>query len=67
MIRQRQSTICELTFPTMVLAIRMNRLRLVVVLEDLMYIYDMSNIRLLHTIETSPNPSGKLLNKRGIT
>ena len=55
---QRQSTICELTFPTMVLAVRMNRMRLVVVLEDLIYVYDMSNIKLLQTIETSPNPHG---------
>ena len=37
----------------------MNRLRLVVVLEDLIYLYDMSNIKLLHTIETSPNPQGE--------
>ena len=42
----------------MVLAVRMNRLRLVVVLEDLIYVYDMSNIKLLQTIETSPNPQG---------
>ena len=42
----------------MILAVRMNRLRLVVVLEDLIYLYDMSNIKLLHTIETSPNPNG---------
>ena len=55
---QRQSTICELTFPTAILAVRMNRQRLVVALEDQIYVYDMSNIRLLHTIETSPNPNG---------
>ena len=60
-ITQRQSTICELTFPTTVLAVRMNRKRLVVVLEDQIYLYDISNMKLLYTIETSPNPNGILL------
>lgn len=55
---QRQSTICELTFPTTVLAVRMNRKRLVVILEDQIYLYDISNMKLLFTIETSPNPNG---------
>ena len=31
-----------------------------VVLEDQIYLYDISNMRLLFTIETSPNPHGKL-------
>ncbi|KAI9836418.1 MAG: autophagy protein [Sarea resinae] len=53
---KRQSTICELTFPTTVLAVRLNRKRLVVVLEDQIYLYDISNMKLLYTIETSPNP-----------
>lgn len=55
---QRQSTICELTFPTTVLAVRMNRKRLVVTLEDQIYIYDISNMKRLSTMETSPNPNG---------
>ncbi|CAF9903347.1 MAG: autophagy protein [Gomphillus americanus] len=54
---KRQSTICELTFPAAILAVRMNRLRLVVVLEDLIYVYDMSTMKILHTLETSPNPN----------
>ncbi|PWN19794.1 WD40 repeat-like protein [Microstroma glucosiphilum] len=53
---KRQSTICELLFPTTILAVKLNRRRLVVVLEDEIYIYDISNMKLLHTIETSPNP-----------
>ena len=57
-ILQKNSTICELTFPTTVLAVRMNRKRLVVVLEDQIYLYDISNMKLLYTIETSPNPTG---------
>lgn len=54
---KRQSTICELTFPTSILAIRLNRKRLVAVLEQQIYVYDISNMKLLHTIETSPNPN----------
>lgn len=57
---QKQQTICDLTFPTTVLAVRLNRKRLVVVLEDLIYLYEISNMKLLYTIETSPNPQGML-------
>ncbi|MCJ1474728.1 autophagy protein [Lambiella insularis] len=53
---KKQQTICDLTFPTTVLAVRLNRKRLVVVLEDLIYLYEISNMKLLDTIETSPNP-----------
>lgn len=54
---KRHSTICELTFPTRVLAVRLNRKRLVVVLEDQIYIYDISNMNMLYTADTSPNPN----------
>ncbi|OBZ87290.1 Autophagy-related protein 18 [Choanephora cucurbitarum] len=53
---KRQTTICELSFPTAILAVKMNRRRLIVVLEELIYLYDISNMKLLHTIETNPNP-----------
>ncbi|KAG0145320.1 hypothetical protein CROQUDRAFT_45983 [Cronartium quercuum f. sp. fusiforme G11] len=55
---KRQSTICELTFPTAVLAVKLNRRRLVVVLEEQIYLYDISNMKLLQTLDTSPNPGG---------
>ncbi|KAF9574844.1 autophagy protein [Mortierella alpina] len=55
-VPQRQSTICELTFPTTILSVKLNRKRLIVVLEDQIYVYDISNMKLLHTVETSPNP-----------
>jgi autophagy-related protein 18 len=32
---------------------------LVVVLEERIYVYDISNMKLLHEIETSPNPQGE--------
>ena len=56
---QRETTICELTFPSSILAVRLNRKRLAVVLEEQIYLYDISNMKLLYTIETSPNPTGK--------
>ncbi|KAF7560726.1 hypothetical protein G7046_g3431 [Stylonectria norvegica] len=54
---KRASVICELTFPSAVLAVRLNRKRLAVVLEEEIYLYDISNMSLLHTVSTSPNPS----------
>lgn len=50
----RNSVICELTFPTSVLFVRMNRKRLIVALIDRILIYDVACMKLLHTIET-PN------------
>ncbi|KAH8906523.1 WD40 repeat-like protein [Coniochaeta sp. PMI_546] len=54
---KRASVICELTFPSAVLAVRLNRKRLAVVLEEEIYLYDISNMSLLYTIATSPNSS----------
>lgn len=54
---QRASVICELTFPSAVLAVRLNRKRLAVILEEEIYLYDIANMSLLYTITTSPNPS----------
>ncbi|KZT07906.1 WD40 repeat-like protein [Laetiporus sulphureus 93-53] len=53
---KRQSMICELLFPSSILAVKMNRKTLVIVLEVEIYIYDISNMRLMHVIETTPNP-----------
>lgn len=61
---QRQSMICELLFPSSILAVKLNRKTLVVVLEAEIYIYDISNMRLLHVIETTPNPEGMWSDKR---
>ncbi|KAH3662407.1 hypothetical protein OGAPHI_005659 [Ogataea philodendri] len=57
---KRQTVICELTFPGAILAVKMNRERLVVLLEETIYIYDINNMRLLHTIEIPANPNGLL-------
>jgi len=53
---KRGSVICELSFPSAVLAVRLNRKRLCVVLEDSMYLYDIANMSNLQRIDTSPNP-----------
>jgi autophagy-related protein 18 len=37
---KRESTICELTFISGILAVKLNRKRLIVVLEEHIYIYD---------------------------
>lgn len=58
---QRQSMICELLFPSSILAVKLNRKTIVIVLEVEIYIYDISNMRLLHVIETTPNPEGMVL------
>jgi autophagy-related protein 18 len=57
-VYQRHSTICEMTFRTAILAMRLNRKRLVVVLESELYIYDISNMQMLKNEKTSPNPNG---------
>lgn len=49
------STICDLIFPAAILAVRLSRHRVVVLLEEQIYIYDILSMQLLHTIETSPN------------
>ncbi|KAI8884598.1 WD40 repeat-like protein [Backusella circina FSU 941] len=54
---KRESTIIELNFHTKILSVKMNRRRLVVVLEEQLFIYDISNMKLLHTIDTIPNPT----------
>ncbi|KAJ7136168.1 WD40 repeat-like protein [Mycena epipterygia] len=53
---KRQSMICELLFPSSILSVKLNRKTLVIVLETEIYVYDISNMRLLHVIETLPNP-----------
>jgi autophagy-related protein 18 len=48
-----------MTFRTAILAMRLNRKRLVVVLESELYIYDISNMQMLKNEKTSPNPNGE--------
>ncbi|XP_057247100.1 autophagy-related protein 18b isoform X2 [Beta vulgaris subsp. vulgaris] len=48
----------ELNFLTSILAIRLNKLRLIVVLQDKTFIYDINSLVILSTIDTVPNPKG---------
>lgn len=52
------TTICEVTFPTSILSVKMNKSRLVVMLKEQMYIYDIKTMKLLHVIENFSNPYG---------
>lgn len=53
-----EGVLCELTFPTAVRRIRMNRQHLAVVLDAQIYVYDVSNMRLLRVLETVENRLG---------
>lgn len=55
---KRHSVICEVTFPTTILSVKMNKSCLAVLLQEHIYIYDITNMRLIHTIETSLNSQG---------
>ena len=55
---KRHSTICELTFHGMIIAAKLNRKRLVVVLEEIVFIYDISNMKLLSQHLTPLNTGG---------
>ncbi|XP_065849459.1 autophagy-related protein 18b isoform X1 [Euphorbia lathyris] len=48
----------ELNFLTSLLAVRLNRKRLVVVLQEKTYIYDSNSLAILDTIDTVPNIKG---------
>lgn len=50
---KRKTIICEITFPSKILNIKLNRKRLIVLLNSQIYIYDISCMKLLHTIELS--------------
>lgn len=55
---KRGTTICDLIFPSTILLVKLSRHRMVVVLEEQIYIYEIATMKLLHTIETSPNAEG---------
>ncbi|CCI49425.1 unnamed protein product [Albugo candida] len=49
--------ICDLNFVTAVLAVRMNNQRLVVILERTIHIFDIKSMKILQSLDTSPNPN----------
>ena len=52
------ASICELNFSSAVLGVRMSRTRLIAALESRVHVFDLSSMRLLHTLETAPNAHG---------
>lgn len=56
--KQKHTTICELTFHGMIVAVKMNRKRLIVVLEEVVFFYDISNMSMILEHSTPLNPNG---------
>mmetsp|Transcript_12055 Transcript_12055/g.16019 ORF Transcript_12055/g.16019 Transcript_12055/m.16019 type:complete len:347 (+) Transcript_12055:125-1165(+) len=52
--------IAELEFRTQVKAVRLRKDRIVVALDSKVYVYNFTDLQLIHSIETSPNPTGIL-------
>ena len=52
------SLIAELNFSAAILAVKMNRARLIAVLETRVHVFELATMKLLHTLETSPNRRG---------
>lgn len=50
--------ICELSFVGTVLSVQLNRVRLVVGLESKLHVFDLKTMRMLHSLDTPPNPTG---------
>ncbi|KAL3331721.1 hypothetical protein AABB24_032369 [Solanum stoloniferum] len=48
----------ELNFLTSILAVRMNKKRLIVILQEKTFVYDINSLNILDTIDTVPNPKG---------
>lgn len=56
---KKGSEICNYSYSNTILAVKLNRLRLVVVLEESIYIHSIRDMKVLHTIRDTPrNPKG---------
>lgn len=56
---KKGTEICNYSYPNTILAIKLNRARLLVVLEENLYIHNIKDMKVLHTIrDTPPNPKG---------
>lgn len=56
---KKRSEICNYSYSNTILAVKLNRLRLVVVLEESIYIHSIRDMKVLHTIRDTPsNPKG---------
>jgi len=56
---KKGTEICNYSYPNTILTVRLNRMRLLVVLEESLYIHNIRDMKVLHTIrDTPPNISG---------
>lgn len=56
---KKGTEICNYSYSNTILAVRLNRARLVVCLEESLYIHNIRDMKVLHTIrDTPPNPTG---------
>ncbi|XP_065066460.1 WD repeat domain phosphoinositide-interacting protein 2-like [Rhopilema esculentum] len=56
---KKGTEICNYSYPNTILAVKLNRVRLLVTLEESLYIHNIRDMKVLHTIrDTPPNPSG---------
>eukprot|EP00914_Ancora_sagittata_P018045 GHVO01035613.1.p1 GENE.GHVO01035613.1~~GHVO01035613.1.p1 ORF type:complete len:427 (+),score=26.57 GHVO01035613.1:132-1412(+) len=56
---KKGTEICNYSYSNTILAVRLNRLRLVVCLEESLFIHNIRDMKVLHTIrDTPPNPAG---------
>ncbi|KAK3734534.1 hypothetical protein QZH41_010385 [Actinostola sp. cb2023] len=56
---KKGTEICNYSYPNTILAVKLNRVRLLVVLEESLYIHNIRDMKVLHTIrDTPPNTTG---------
>ncbi|XP_017771283.1 PREDICTED: WD repeat domain phosphoinositide-interacting protein 2-like isoform X2 [Nicrophorus vespilloides] len=56
---KKGSEICNYSYSNTILSVKLNRIRLVVCLEESLYIHNIRDMKVLHTIrDTPPNPNG---------
>ncbi|KAK7601658.1 hypothetical protein V9T40_009099 [Parthenolecanium corni] len=56
---KKGSEICNYSYSNSILSVKLNRMRLVVCLEDSLHIHNIRDMKVLHTIrDTPPNPTG---------
>lgn len=56
---KKGTEICNYSYPNTILAVKLNRVRLLVTLEESLYIHNIRDMKVLHTIRDTPhNPNG---------
>lgn len=56
---KKGTEICNYSYSNTILAVKLNRLRLIVCLEESLYVHNIRDMKVLHTIrDTPPNPTG---------